>query len=231
MLDVKAILLVGGAVALPTLLEKGTSLGKTAGKANTAAAGVLGNVAGIAFAVPTSYSMVAAFDSMRAAIARASSPPKANQVRTLWLAAYTAGAKADVVNYNLVTVDTGNGIIDTMGSLDDLKACDVFSVDELSKLGAAVCALQDVSVSPFGYDAADLELVLAATARLAAAMDAADFTRDGARRSDGLHISSITELPGRIIGGLADAVLPSKMTIALVLGAVGVAGYVAWRMR
>jgi hypothetical protein len=230
--DGKALLLVGGAVALPWALENGTALGKKAGKANDAAAGVLGNVAGIAFEVPANHSMVAAFESMRTAIARASSPPKATQVRTLWLAALDAGAKADVVNYTLLRVSTGNGIIDTGGSTADLAVCGMFSGDDLTELGAAVCALETLSVSPFGHDADDLQAVLAATARMAAAMDAADFTRDGGRRSDGIHITSLNEIPAKLVGALAGVVgdaATAFLTSPVGFALVGGAAYLAWR--
>lgn len=235
-LDAKSLLVVGGAVALPALLSRSSAPGAHAGKANLAAATKLGRLDSLTFAVPSSASMVAAHRSMKLALAAADVSELSlfitGKLGAMWIDAYQAGAAADPVNYTLLDVNTGNGLVDTFGSTGDVAACDgIDSTDGLSPLGVAVCAVRNAGVSKGQF----AEMV-SLTGRLAQAMDDADFLPDGQRRSDGIHIHSITELPGLVASkaaGLVGDVLGSAakglLFSPLGLAALGVGGYLAWR--
>lgn len=232
--QVIACAVVGGAVALPMMLARLHLDGAHAGAANDAAAGELGRAGSLTFAVPSSYSMVDAWDAMKAALDAQGDDRQlaaGAHIADMWLAAYAAGAKADPVNYALAGADA---VADSpaefsLGSFTDPDICASGAASVVlpstspawKPLGRAVCALRTGGI--------DLAGVLARSRAVAVAMDDADFRRDGDRRSDYTASPSILALPGRIVSAVAGAVADGVLGSPLTLAVLGVGAFVAWR--
>ena len=237
----RALLIAGGAFGVAALLSA-SSLGKTAGKANKAAAAALG---GHGFVVPDNASMVAAFEAMTSAYDHVDSVDEFVALAKMWTAAERAGAAADPAAYDVVS--------------DWL--CDVASdAVTVSKLATAYCALGSVGsqitwgalIGAGDADGARKKL-FAAIGELARQMDAADYLSAAqrkqveARRAKAADDSTtasvlggalgafdprklfglagaLPDLGASIKGALSDAIVP-----VLVIGAAGVAIYLAVR--
>lgn len=243
----RGILIAGGATLALVMLERrarGGELGAFAGKANTAAAAYLEAHGAITFSVPSSGSMVEAYESMLSALGPSGAATSDYvAIRQMWLGAYAAGAAADPVNYILVgNPDEANPVFDNLeAATDPAYFCtgktpigevapwldpDQTDADHVvaatgTPLGKAICRLY--ALSSWG-STSSLE-VLAAVRDVAAAMDAADYRASGNRRSD--HQPA----PWRL-SDLFDFLpsLPDFGGLAINLAMIAVGGFVIWKV-
>lgn len=230
----RSLLIAGGAVGAVALLEHQLGGGRRAGAANNAAAAYLALRAadfGVPFAVPASSSMVEAHRAFERALDRSDrSILFWIGLETLWLEAFRAGAAASPMDYSIVGRDLAELEPDARNWLDNLSVIETefcaANPSDITPLGRAVCDLLSHKIAPI-EDEDRRAAVLAKTRELASAMDAADFVRDGARRSENAYQwSSIGELPGRVLRGI----LPDLSDTVITLGMAAIAGLVIWKV-
>jgi hypothetical protein len=203
---VKALLIAGGAFGVAALLSS-SSLGKTAGKANRAAAAAL---AGHGFVVPSSASMVETYEAMAEALSSAQYP-QIEQTAKLWLAAAREGAKADPLAYPAIS----DWLCETFDNELSSKAVLANAYCALRSRGAASISLGWEVLAGGGGAAVDAyrKDVYALIRELAAAMDARDYLTAAQRKNvDAARAkASDDSVAGALFGGVLGDFDPSKL--------------------
>jgi hypothetical protein len=246
----RAIIIGAGALGALVLIDRKARTdctgadGRKAGKANLAAAADLRarqSTIGIAFDVPESASMACAWRSMRDGIgSRTLSVTELVAICDLWLNAYDAGYQASsdgaIVDslYNEAKVNYSTVKLPAPATARPYNPGDAPCTDDYkafrTELGNTVCPLLEIRNSlsfrqAFGVVAAgEQQQVLDRTEAFAAAMDHADYVRDGQRASDSLNVS-ISEALGKLFGDVITGFVKSPGGIAL----LAIGGFVVWR--